>query len=173
MARKLINLCAVLALLAGCWGGVLAAAACPHAGCETTAAAPESTAAHGEHEAGHGPGSVSPEDHSGHAGPQGKGHSAAPPAHNPPRVDPAQLRGAASNRHDPNCAHCAGDAEAPPSRHFEWQSNSFKSGEKLIAPRAAGQVSAASAVFVREITPAQHAPPGTSDRHLLLSVFRI
>lgn len=173
MARKLINVCVVFALMTGYWGGVLAAA-CPHLGCEPTAAAPVSTAAHGEHVDDHSYHSASPEDHSGHAGAHGEGHAAETPAQDAPQVDSGQLRGGASNRHDPNCAHCMGGSEgAPPSRFFEWQSNSFKNGGKLITPRAAERVSALAVVLVRKITPAQHAPPGRSDRHLLLSVFRI
>ena len=159
--------------MTGCWGRVLAAVACPHEGCETTDAASDSTAAHGEHVGDHSDHSASPEDHSGHAGSHGEGHSAESPAQDPPQSDSDLFRGSASDSHDSNCAHCVGSAEVPPSRSFEWQSNFFKNGVKLTAPRAAEQGSAPAVVLVREITPAQHAPPGRSDRHILLSVFRI
>jgi hypothetical protein len=170
VARKLLNVCVVFTLVLGCWGGVLAAAVCPHMGCKTTAAAPEATAHHGEHAAGHE--AVSQEDHSGHAAAH-DGHAALPPAHDEQHLDGGRAPGVTADRHDPACAHCVGTAEAPPSRSFEWQSNSFKQGGKLTAPPAAARVSAPAAVFLREITPAQHAPPGSSDRHLLLNVFRI
>lgn len=49
MARKLLNVCAVLALLAGSWGGVLAASACPHVGCRMRAAADTGHPAHARH----------------------------------------------------------------------------------------------------------------------------
>ena len=172
MARKLVHVCVVIALMTGCWGGVLAAAACPHSGCETPAAAPDD-AAHGGHADEHSHHSASPEDHSRHGATHAEGHLAETRAQEPPRVDSAQLRRAVVTSHDPNCAHCVGSAEAPPSRSFEWQSSPFKGGGKLTAPRAVEQVSAPAAAFVREIIPAQHAPPGRSDRHLLLSVFRI
>ena len=160
--------------MTGCWGGVLAAVACPHMGCKTAAAASGGAAAHGEHVDEPGLHSANPEDHSDHAGAHGEGHSAGSPAQEPPQPDTAQFRGSASDRHDANCAHCVGSAEVPPSRSFEWQSNPFKNGAKLIAPRAAQQVSAPAVILVREITPAQHAPPGRADRHLLLlNVFRI
>jgi hypothetical protein len=171
VARKIVNICIVIVLLTGCWGGVLAAA-CPHLGCET-AAASDNAATPDEHVEEHGHHSASPEDHSLHSGSHGEGHTAESPAQDPPQFDSDQFRRNASNSHDPNCDHCVGSTEAPPSQSFEWQSNSFKNGAKLAAPRAAERVSAPAVVFVREITPAQHAPPGRSDRHLLLSVFRI
>ena len=136
------------------------------------ASAPEATADHGGHAAGHGHDAVSPEDHSGHAAAH-EGHTAQPPAQDQQLFSPEQFPGVASNRHDRNCAHCVGSTEVPPSRSFEWQSNSLKQGGKLTAPRAAQQVAAPAVVFLREITPDQHAPPGRSDRHILFSVFRI
>jgi hypothetical protein len=172
VTRKLVNLCLALTLVLGCWGGVLAAAACPHAGCKTAASAPEVTAGHGEHTGDHGHDVVGPEDHSGH-GEAHEGHTAQPSEQDRQHFSPEQFTGVASNRHDQNCAHCVGSTEAPPSRSFEWQSNSLKQGGKLLAPQASGRIVAPAAVFVREITPAQHAPPGRSDRHLLFSVFRI
>ena len=165
MARKLVNICVVFALMTGCWGGVLAAAACPHQECETAAGAPDDASAHGEHAGEHGSHSASPEDHSG--------HSADSPAWDQSQPGPDHLRDRASGGHDPDCAHCVGAAEAPPSRPFEWQPNSFKNSGKLTAPRAAQQISAPAVVLAREITPAQHAPPRQTGRHLLLSVFRI
>jgi hypothetical protein len=173
VARKLVNVCAVIALMMGCWGGVLAAAACPHVGCEMVAAAPDATAAHGEHVDERSHHSASPEDHSRYGATHGEGHSTEPPAQNPPRFDSDQLRGTASDRHDPNCAHCVGSAEAPPPWSLEWRTNFSKNGGKLTAPRAAEQVPAPAIMWVQEITPAQHAPPRRSNRHLLLSVFRI
>ena len=173
MARKLVNVCVVFALVTGCWGGVLAAAACPHLGCETAATAPDGAAAHGEHAGEHGRHSASPEDHSGHIESHGEGHSADSPARDRSQPGPDQFRDRASGGHDQDCAHCVGGAEAPPSRPFEWQPNSFKNSGKLTAPRAAQQVSAPALVLAREITPAQHAPPKQTSRHLLLNVFRI
>lgn len=165
MARKLVNVCVAFALMAGCWGGVLAAAACPHLECETAATEPEGASAHDDHAGERGSHSASPEDHSG--------HSADSPARDQSQPGPDHLRARASGGHDQDCAHCVGAAEAPPSRPFEWQPNSFKNSGKLTAPRAAQQVTAPAVVLAREITPAQHAPPRQTGRHLLLSVFRI
>jgi hypothetical protein len=173
VARKLVNICVVFALMTGCWVGVFAAAACPHVGCETSAGAPDGAAAHGEHTVERAHHAASPEDHSGRSEAHGEGHSSESPARDQAQPDSDQFRDLASGAHDPDCAHCVGGAEAPLSRPFEWQPNSFKNSGKLTAPRAAQQVSAPAVVVTREITPAQHAPPGRSDRHLLLSVFRI
>ena len=166
MARKLVNICVVIALMTGCWGGVLAAAACPHLECETAATAPEGASAHGDHAGERGSHSASPEDHSG--------HSTDSPARDQSQAGPDHLRDLASRGNDADCAHCVGAAETPPSRPFEWQPGSFKNSGKLTAPRAAQQVSAPAVVLACEITPAQHAPPRQTGRHLLLlSVFRI
>ena len=67
-----------------------------------------------------------------------------------------------------------GRPEAPPSSKFELDSNPLKKAGRDAAPQAAVRLSAPDSVHVREITPAQHAPPGRADRHLLiLNVFRI
>ena len=159
--------------MTGCWGGVLAAAACPHLECETAATAPEAASAHGDHAGERDRHTASPEDHSAHPESHGEGHSADSPSSDQSQPHSDQLRDRASGGHDADCAHCMGAAEAPPSRPFEWQPSSFKNSGKLTAPRAAQQVSALAVVVAREITPAQHAPPKQTGRHLLLSVFRI
>jgi hypothetical protein len=165
VARRLINLSVVFALVTGCWGGVLAAAACPHVECETTAAAPEGAAGHG-HDA------ATSEDHSGHAGEHG-GHPAEPPAQNTSEVGRRGLPNVSPGGHDLGCTHCVGSPEAPPSPTSEAQANSVRKGAESAAPTAVTRVEAPAAVFLREITPAQHAPPHGTVRHLLLSVFRI
>ena len=166
VARRLINLSVVFALVTGCWGGVLAAAACPHVECETTAAAPEGAASH-DH------GAAVSEEHSSHPAEHG-GHPAEPPA---PDVSPAGQPRVADvgpgGGHTPGCTHCVGRPEAPPSPSFEAQANSVRKGAESAAPTAAPRVEAPAAVIPREITPAQHAPPPGTVRHLLLSVFRI
>jgi hypothetical protein len=154
----------------GCWGGVLAAA-CPHMGCETTAAAPDA-AKQGGHAHSHDHNTVSPEDHSDHVTAH-QGHLAEPPVPVQHQFSNGELLGVAHEQHDPFCTHCVGRPEAPPSPCFEWQANSARKGGDFAAPLASAHVETPAAVFVREITPAQHAPPGRSDRHLLLSVFRI
>lgn len=158
MARKLLQVGLLLSLLLGSWAGALAA--CPHVGCRTTAARPDSddnSDARPRHHAGQ-------PDHSGHAAP----HDAA---HTPHEATPR--RGVAANRHDSTCTHCAGSRGPAPSRAFKWQVNNFETGRVLDAPRAVEQVSLTVCLFVREFVPTQHAPPGGSERHLLLNVFRI
>jgi hypothetical protein len=149
----------------GCWGGVLAAAACPHVECETTAAAPEGAAGHG-HDA------ATSEDHSGHAAEHG-GHPAEPPAQDTGGAGRRGLPNVSPVGHDLGCTHCVGRPEAPPSPTFEALANSVRKGAESTAPTVAPRVAAPSAVILREITPAQHAPPPGTVRHLLLSVFRI
>jgi len=78
-----------------------------------------------------------------------------------------------SGAHDPRCSHCAGRPEAPPSPKFEWQSDSVNKAGKELTAHAVWKVMAPAASHARQIAPAQHAPPGAPDRHLLLSVFRI
>ena len=152
----------------GCWGGVLAAAACPHLECETMAAAPEG----GAGGAGHDHGAPASEDHSSHPAEHGE-HPAEPPARDVSRAGQPGLADVAPGGHMPGCTHCVGRPEAPPSPSFEAQANSVRKGEGAAAPTAAPRVEAPAAVVPREITPAQHAPPHGTVRHLLLSVFRI
>lgn len=84
------------------------------------------------------------------------------------------MRGVKSGRHDSSCTHCVGRPDVPPSSSFEWQTNPAKKSGKVVAAHSAGQSLTPVAFFVREITPAQHAPPASPDRHLLLlNVFRI
>jgi hypothetical protein len=158
----------------GCWGGVLAAAVCPHTGCETTTTAPaagEASATHGDH----GPACdkvVIPEDHSGHVSAH-EGHAGKPDNGDQQQFSPVGLHTIVPKQHDQFCSHCMGRPEAPPSPYSEWQSNSARRAGSYAAPIAAVQVESPTPVYLRLITPAQHAPPGTSDRHLLLNVFRI
>lgn len=170
--RKLVNICVGLALMTGCWGGVLAAAACPHSGCETMAFAPDVAATQSDHADTHGHDTASPEAHSSHVSAH-QGHAAEPPARDQHQFSHGELKSVAPEQHDQSCAHCVGSPEAPSSPCFEWQSGSAKRGGGFVAPLAATQIKAPAAVFLREITPAQHAPPGQSDRHIILSVFRI
>ena len=151
----------------GCWGGVLAAAACPHLGCETVAALPGSGAAHGGHTGDHD--AVSTEEHSGHTGGH-EGHFAEPPSADRGMVSGGQTL---SGGHELGCTHCVGRPGAPPSQRFDWQSTFAGKGGGFVAPLTAARFATPAAPFLREITPAQHAPPGRSDRHILLSVFRI
>ena len=169
----------LLALLAGSWGGVLAAAACPHAGCRTdadAATAPhvENSGGHGRHENADGQGhhAASHEDHSVHAPTHDGEHAAEQHTRTQTPRDSERLRGVASGPHDPTCAHCVGRSDAP-SRSTEWQPNPFKAGAKLDAPPAAEPVSAPHLVPARELRPTQHAPPGRHGKYLLLGVFRI
>lgn len=172
MARKLVNFCLAWTLVLGCWGGVLAAAACPHVGCETPAAAPQHPAGHGEHSSVESQDAAVAEDHSAHH--EGhRGHGAEPANGEQLRPEPAVSAGVVSDPHEQSCAHCVGRPEAPPSSGNEWRANSAHKPVKDAPSHTALQTLAPSAAHLREIVPAQHAPPGRSDRHLLLSVFRI
>jgi hypothetical protein len=171
VVRKLVNFCLAWTVVTGCWGGVAAVAICPHEGCGTAAAATEQGSAHEGHQAVEGQDSAAPQDHTAHA--EGhRGHSAEPPAAHEAGRESAESVIGPSPGHDPCFSHCVGRPEAPPSPKFEWQSSTVeKAGKDFAAPAQLKFV--ASAAHVRRDTPAQHAPPGSSDRHLLLNVFRI
>lgn len=172
MARKLLNVCVALALLLGCWGGVLAAAACPHVGCDAMASAPDIAVGHGGHADSHGQNVTSPEEHSCHVTSH-RARAAKSSLQVQHQISHEELQSVASKQRGQFCAHCVGRPEAPPSPRLEWQSNSAKKGVDFAAPHAIAQIETTAPVLLRKITPAQHAPPGKSDRHLLLNVFRI
>lgn len=170
MARKLVNFSLVWVLALGCWCGVLAVAACPHVGCET--AAPERAGAHAEHSSGESRGPAGSKDHSAH-GAAHRARAEETAAAQPSRPEPAELTDSTSGARGSYCSHCMGSPGAPPSPTSEWRPAPVNKGFKDAAPHASLQVSAPHAAHVREVIPAQHAPPGSPDRHLLLSVFRI
>ncbi|MCA1620510.1 MAG: hypothetical protein LC795_14615 [Acidobacteria bacterium] len=165
----MVNFCLAWTLVLGCWGGVIAAVACPHMGCGTAASA-HAGVDHGDAGAG---------DHD-HDMPASEGHSdehvehvEETPSQGRSLLGDVGLNSLSPAGHDLNCTHCVARPEVPPSPKFDFQTGSFKKGAESAAPAAAPRVEAPSSVFPREITPAQHAPPGRSDRHLLLNVFRI
>ena len=166
MALKLFNVCVVLALAAGCLGGVLASAACPHLGCDTPGAAQVNSAAHADHTEGGA-------HHGANHTARGAAHSAEPSAQE--RAEPCDARSSArlTSPREADCTHCLGRPPNPPSRPFEWQPDTFRDGAKLTAPHIVERTAVPLAASVREITPARHAPPGRPGRHILLSVFRI
>lgn len=174
MARRLVNFCLAWTLVLGCWGGVLAAAACPHVGCEPTAlVAPDQVPSHAEHQHGEAHGTAVAEEHSAH-GEAHHGHAEESSARDESHPKTAESAVSTSGAHDPCCSHCMGRPEAPPSSKFELDSNPLKKAGRDATPQVALRLSAPDSVHVREITPAQHAPPGRADRHLLLlNVFRI
>jgi hypothetical protein len=172
MARKLLNVCVALALLMGCWGSVLAAAACSHVGCDAMASAPDIAAGHGAHADSHGQNVTGPEGHSCHVTSH-RARAAKPSLRVQHQISQDELQSVASKQREQFCAHCVGRPEAPPAPCIEWQSYSSKKGVDFAAPHAIAQFETTAPVFLRKITPAQHAPPGKSDRHLLLNVFRI
>jgi hypothetical protein len=158
--------------MTGCWGGVLAAALCPH-WCETTAhaTAGEASTTHGDHGMACDQ-MVKPEDYSGDISAH-EGHAWEHANGDQRQSDHAGFNTVARWQHDQTCSHCISRPEAPPSPYSEQQSNSAKRGGSFAAPPAAVHVESLAPVYLRKITPAQHAPPGESDRHLLLNVFRI
>ena len=158
--------------MTGCWGGLFAAASCPHVGCETTTSTPDVVATDGGHADHHGHDAVRPEDHSGHVKAH-EGHAAGPTAQDQSQFNRGEFQSVAPQPHDQFCSHCVSRPEAPPTPCYEWQTASAKRGGTFVAPLVATQIEAPAPVFLREITPAQHAPPGRSDRRLLLNVFRI
>ena len=172
MARKLLNFCLAWTLVLGCWGGVIAAVACPHVGCETMSAAADGNAAHGEHSSAEGHESAAPEEHSAHTDDH-EGHAAEPTSHGQSQPDAVKLTAGVSGAHDPRCTHCVGGSGAPPSSKFERQTAPVNKAGKGLAAHAALKVVAPAAAHAGRLMPAQHAPPGVPDRLLLLSVFRI
>ena len=172
MARKLLNLCVVFVLMTGCWGGVLAAVVCPHAGCETNAfAAPDLAApVDGQgvhcHDTARAAGESIPDK-------AHEGHVEELPAHDQQQFGHVELHEVGARSHERSCAHCVGSPETPPTQVSEQQTNSARNSRDFAAPPVAARVESPSPVFRRKIAPAQHAPPGRSDRQLLLNIFRI
>lgn len=178
MPRNFLKVGLVLSLVLGCWGGALAAALCPHMACETTSIQPGCAPTHVEVVTGHEGGgheghSNRIAEHSEHSEAHDMGQSAGTPARDQDGSRSQELQGAASRSHDSRCTHCMGGTNAPPSSSFEWQANSVIKGGKYVASHSAVQLLMPAAVLVRKVNPAQHAPPGSSDRHLLLNIFRI
>lgn len=66
-----------------------------------------------------------------------------------------------------------GRSSVPPSSDLERQSDSARRSVRDAPSHTAPQILAPAAAHAPEITPAQHAPPGSPDRHILISVFRI
>lgn len=172
MARRLFNFCLAWAFVLGCWGGAIAAAACPHVGCVKALAAPERAAAHGAHAAAETHEPAAPEDHCARAAAHHE-DAAGPRRVEEPRPEPEGLRGLVSSAHDPSCAHCVGGGQSPPSAKSGWQFESVRKVEKAPATPSARPPAARSRAFVRPVTPPQHAPPSGPGRHLLLSLFLI
>jgi hypothetical protein len=145
VAPKLVNFCLACAFVLGSWGGVIAAAACPHAGCQTAVR-------------------QEPADH---------GHSCESASEEQARPAPEVLRAAVSSPHDPFCSHCSGRPPTPPSAKSEWQLSPVQKVEKDSAAQSVGHLPSPRRARTSEIRPSQHAPPHESDRRLLLNVFRI
>lgn len=169
MARKLVNICLAWAIVLGCWGGVVAAVACPHVGCETAVTAPDHGGLHGgdvSHDAASAEEtSAHPADHHGHSAESRPAEQAQPGLVTSVAGD--------SGAHDSRCSHCVGRPDTPPSSKFERQPAPVGKDGKVPAALASPKVAAPAASHALRIKPAQHAPPGSQDRHLLLGVFRI
>lgn len=156
----------------GCWGGVLAAAVCPHVGCQKSPAAPEGAEAHGGHSPVDASESDGPADHCARAQ-ASEARAAGPAAGEGQRPQSAASAGVVSAPHAPSCTHCARRPEAPPSTKFDRLSDPAGKAGKDSAPHVSGQLPPPPRLFVREVTPSRRAPPGGPERHLLLGVFRI
>lgn len=172
MARKLFNFSLAWALVLGCWGGVLAAAACPHLGCETAAAAPAEAAVHGGHSAVETREPAGREDHCAPAGVE-RGRAAGPAEAGRRGPESEDLRVAILAPRGPSCSHCVGRRPAPTPAKSDWQFSPAGEAGKDSAPQGVGHLPSPPRVFVREVIPAQHAPPARPGRHLLLGVFLI
>ncbi|HEV2799125.1 MAG TPA: hypothetical protein VGW12_01440 [Pyrinomonadaceae bacterium] len=171
--RKLVNFCLALALVWGCAGGVLAAVVCAHLGCRMETAAPVVDATQNGHAEGHCHDAAAPAEqtssnktHDEHATEHASGERQ--------QFERTEMSNAVALPHEGFCAHCVARPGTPPSAFFEQEFNAAKKSRDFAAPRAVAQVAPPSTVFRRKITPAQHAPPARSARHLLLlNVFRI
>ena len=172
MARKSLNFCLAWAFVLGCWGGVIAAAACPHVGCETDAAASRRGDRDGSVAGGHEHGARAAEGCAGLADAHGE-HAAESPARAQDVAGNYAVQELRPERRGLACTHCVGRPEAPPSTNFEFQTRSSGKGSESAAPAAGARFESPASVFTRKITPAQHAPPGLHGRRLLLNVFRI
>ena len=177
MALKLVNFCLAWILLLGFgWGGVLAAAVCPHAGCETATGVSdqisEQTAAQGEHQSVECHSSASAEDHSAQTQAQQE-HAGEPPVEKQSTLESPDSHRFVSGSHASSCSHCMSRPDAPPSSKLEPQSNPVRKSGKDATPHVAPQTLAHIRTHVRQIIPSRRAPPGEPDRHLLLGIFRI
>lgn len=181
MRQHLLISATVAALLLGGWGGIVAAALCPHAGSSSSGAHscfPERKT--GEHSA-----KDSILDASGHGQHARKAEESDESCHSPKRATEKDKTHADAAPHDtlPTkissrgaglCAHCAGRPANPPSSSVARESNETRRGHEQQAGTTRPLVAPRAPAFTSQITPKQGSPPGVSSRRFVaLNVFRI
>lgn len=170
MAHKLFNFGLAWAFVLGCWGGVLASAVCPHLGCGAEAAAPAGGRGHDAHAASETHEPAAPQDHCARAQSHAEGGRADAAQHG---SEAEASRGSISAPRGAPCSHCVGRRPSPPATKSDWQPGPAGKADGDSAPQVGARLPAFSRAFVREVIPAQHAPPPKPGRHLLLGVFLI
>ena len=163
MIKQLFRFGFILALVANCWGGVVAASLCQHRNCGTSLASENSSVSNTEN--------INPHEH---CSPGGAMHS-----HEQPRnlSEAETLEGVLFIAHESStglCAHCMGTSQAPANS----LSKSAQAEERRVAVDVTLEVSRPfmlprAAVFPA-ISPSQESPPAPAERrHLLISTFLI
>jgi hypothetical protein len=153
ISSKLISLLLFIALSAGGWGSVLAAAVCPHAG---RAPKPVQAKPHCHADA---PAAAM----SGMEMPVAAEASPEPPSCN-----------ARAPQHNETCAHCLTHNAPVPAPLSLRQKNESKRTADVIAPNSLSTPVAPQPLLALPVLTRQGAPPGTSTRrHILNSIFLI
>jgi len=175
MRRQLLLIYPVLlcALCLSGWGGVLAAALCPHAAASARAAASVEAgmSMDDDHACCHPEAKDAQEEHCSNSSHEAMGETQTRPAIK--RDSQARHSQALAQSKD-SCSHCIGRSTLPiwpakasePSQRRPDSHGPTQDEAKPIAPPVLR--------FVSSVAPTQGAPPGTATRkHLLLSIFLI
>lgn len=170
MRRQLLLIYPVLlcALSLSGWGGVLAAALCPHAAASARAAASVEAgmSMDDDHACCHADAKDVQEEHCSSSSHEAMGETKATPA--------TKRHSQALAASEDSCSHCIGRSTLPawparasePSQHRPDAHRPAQDEAKPVAPPVVR--------FVSSIAPTQGAPPGAAARkHLLLSIFLI
>lgn len=154
LSSKLISLLLFIALSAGGWGSVLAAAVCPHVG-----STPKPV--------------LEAKPHC---------HADAPPAAMSDMEMPVEARAsleplsrdAQALQHNETCAHCLTHSAPVPAPVSLRQKNESKRAADVIAPDSVPTLVAPQPLLALPVLTRQGAPPGASTRrHILNSIFLI
>lgn len=168
MIKQLLSVGFLVALTANGWGGVLAAGACPHRDCVTSAAAERHPASHTEE--------AQPEEHcsKGKDGEHSERQSQQPAAGETTEPLTGQVIRAA-DEHARFCGHCMSAPQAPSRNSQKGTQSQARRVVNLDTPAAAGAEVLPGVASFPAITPSQCSPPAHAGRrkHLLISTFLI
>lgn len=169
--RSIFTFSLMLALVAGAWGNVLAAAFCPHLGSGRVCCVKQTNHS-------------SPSSHEMHDGMKDMQMGEMqmdPPSHSTREASPQQVISTEEPDSDvralelpaETCAHCFNHSQLPLSSLEVREADSAKRSVAVTAPQARQQVSLAILPSLI-LEPREHAPPGELPlRYILINVFRI